>query len=427
MAPTCPHCGLALDDGASANQGHDTSATSPTNQLPIVTDIGTGLVAPPLASPAARKEPSRLRPILAVAGVALIGIIAASVLFRSNEDPVADQANAPAELTNNTGSNDDLSTDRNLNGADSSGDSGTEGAGGDPDFPPSDAHMAADSIADLFASVVDGDRRWSAVYPSPLGLQVLNASGANEPAIEVAVGFEEASRFPLISDGSTSWAIDPATLQTAYLVSTQYLVIDIDREGRVGFINDSLTPPNIGESSFGAWGPGFDLPAGADVLPVSGRALFVLPATGGTYEYQVNGVVRYSNDVLVAASSDSEVFQRCNDQLDCDLYAVTPAHPDGTPLDFDVRSDVWISPDGDVLVVQEPDTPAQIVWLDAGTRIELEGVVRAVDWSDDGSRAAILSDDELAILLPNATLASVTLPIEPVGSSVLLVASDLAD
>lgn len=283
--------------------------------------------------------------------------------------------------------------------------------------------MAADSIADLFTSLVDDDRRWSAIYPSPLGLQILNSFGTTEPAVEVAVGFEEAARFPLISDGSTSWAINPNNIDTAFLVSTQFVVIDIDREGRVGFVNDSLDPPNIGESSFGAWGPGFDLPAGAEVLPVPGRALFVLPSTGGTYEYITNGVQPFSDDVLIAASANAEIFEQCNDQLMCELYAVTPAMPAGMVLDYDVRSKIWISPDGDMLVAQEPNAEPELLWLDTDERRTLTGPVRAVDWADDGSRAAILSDNELTMLLADNTLVSVTLPIEPVGAAVLLVNS----
>lgn len=360
------------------------------------------------------------RAILGAAAIALLTIVGAALFFGANDTDDESPANETADdrsqrSTGESATANNGSTDANA---------ATFEPSGDPNFPPSDEHMAADSIADLFQSIVDDDRRWAAIYPSPLGLQVLSAFGANEPAIEVAVGFEEAARFPLISDGSTSWAINQNNLDTAYLVSTQFVVIDIDREGRVGFVNDSLDPPNIGESSFGAWGPGFDLPAGAKVLPVPGRALFVLPATGGTYEYVTNGVVPYNDDVLVAASENAEIFERCDDQLVCELYAVTPAAPRGAVLDVDVRSKLWISPDGELVIAQAPGAEAEMRWLATGERRTLEGSIRAVDWSDDGSRAAVLSDNELTILMPDNSMASVTLPIEPSGAAVLLVNSD---
>lgn len=404
---TCPQCGHTFDD-------HQPTSVPPAPSpgydahLPPVPDIGTtGTVAE--QAPASRRALPQPRSILIAAVVAVAAIIAAVVAFGGDERTAVDD---PVINDGGTGGTSTVDADATQ-----------PSRSGDPNFPPSDEHMAADSISDLFTSLVDDDRRWSAIYASPLGLQILNSFGTSEPAIEVAVGFEEAARFPLISDGSTSWAINPNAIDTAFLVSTQFVVIDIDREGRVGFVNDSLDPPNIGESSFGAWGPGFDLPAGAEVLPVSGRALFVLPSTGGTFEYVTNGVQPFSDDVLVAASANAEVFERCDDQLVCELYAVTPAFPDGRVLDYDVRSQVWISPDGVMVIAQEPNAEPELLWLDTDTRRALNGPVLAVDWADDVSRAAILSDTQLTMLLPDNSMASVTLPIEPVGAAVLLVNS----
>lgn len=280
----------------------------------------------------------------------------------------------------------------------------------------------ADSVAELFEGWVDVERTWAVVYPSPMGLQVMSAAGTIQPDIEVAVGFEEAARFPLMSDGSRSWAIDPTQLETAYLVSTQFVVIDVDREGRVAFINDSLDPPNIGESSFGAWGPGFDLPPDADVLAVSGRGLFVLPATGGTYEYELNGVQPFSPDVLVAASVDTEVYQRCDETLECELYLVTPFDDDPKLLDLEVQARLWPSPGGRWLVVSSPDGTSSVRDVVAGTALLLDGEVTAVDWAEDASLVALLTRDDLVLLRPDSgDRRSITLPIAPSAPEVLLV------
>lgn len=394
----------------------------PTELLPIVPDISSGS-AHEISGSAETVESGltergqktnsagRGRVVVAVLAAIALGLLIGSWFFGRGDD-VTDSAGEPAP---------EEDTAAGIVG------NGIEDAStlrGDPSFPPSDDHMIVDSVSDLFRSSIDDDATWSVVYPSPMGLQILNSFGVTQPSIEVAAGFEEAARFPLISDGSTSWAINPDGLDTAYLVSTQFVVIDIDLEGRVAFINDSLDPPNIGESSFGAWGPGFDLPAGAEVLAIPRRGLFVLPSTGGTYEYEANGVVEFSDDVLVAASTNSEVFERCNATLECELYLVSPTQPDGNRLDLDVRSEIWPSPNGEWLVVRDPVGESMLISSGTGGVEVLPGRVRSVDWAADGSRAALLSDDALTMFfVDRRETVSVTLPIAPSASAVLLVNS----
>ena len=357
---------------------------------------------PPAARDLGARDP-RGRPhwrfALLGVGAAVVGLFLGSFLFGG--DDTADSA-----------------TDDSPAG----GDAAPAGLAASESAPLLAADEPVDSVAELFRTWNRSDGPMAVVYPSPMGLQVLSDAGTTQPEIEVAVGFEEASRFPLISDGSTSWAVDPNRLETAFLVSTQFVVVDVDREGRVAFINDSLDPPNIGESSFGAWGPGFDLPPEADVLAVPGRGLFVLPTTGGTYEYELNGVLPFSEDVLIAASVDSEVFERCDQELTCELYMSGAALEQPLVLPLDVRSAVWPAPGGRWLISRSPDGESTLHDLVGATAAVIDGTVRAVDWGADASQAALLTDDELVLLRPDSgEVQAVTLPISPSAPTVLLV------
>lgn len=348
--------------------------------------------------------------------VAIAAIVAALWLFRPDEEVAAADAPDVSEAVD----------DASSTGAPVAGDDGTDPSSGIGDAagvgsadPFANDRLLSDSVAQLFLGEV-GD--WAVVYPSPMGLQVLSGAGTLQPKVETATGFEEAAQFPLISDGRRSWAVDPGQLDLAYLVSTQFVVIDIDQDGRVAFINDQRDPRNIGESSFGAWGPGFDVPVDAEILPVRQRGLFVLPRTGGTFEYVSNGVESFSDDILVAASIDSEVFERCNAELECELYLTTPAEPEPRVIDFRARDQIWISPGGEWLVARTLEGVSMLLSTDTGERLDLVGSVRAVDWADDASIAAVLTDDELMMVFPERQeTQSVTLPIAPSAGSVLLV------
>ena len=364
-----------------------------------------------------------MSPAFVISAIVAVAAIIAALMFLRSDDEAADGVPAPVdgEPVPTVSAATDLAGDA------------ADGLAGDDQLAANTAVEPGGpgAVASFFQDWVDGDRAWTVAYPSPMGLQLLSAAGTVQPKIEVAAGFEEAARLPLISDGSRSWAIDPSQQSLAWLVSTQFFVTDVDREGRVAFINDSLDPPNIGESSFGAWGPGFDLPVDAKVLPVPGRGLFVLPATGGTYEYELNGVKPFSDDVLVAASIDSEVFQRCDQELTCELYLSRPSSPDPLPLRIEVGSELWPSPGGEWVVVREPSGFSWLNHVDTGSDPEcytravecqrIEGTVRAVDWSDDASLVAVLTRDELIVMRPDTGESrSVTLPIAPSANAVLL-------
>ncbi|MEM7091894.1 MAG: hypothetical protein AAF567_02730 [Actinomycetota bacterium] len=412
----CPHCGqpVVVDAGSqsSAASGDDGTAA-----LPIIPDISGGPGAAHNGSPGQSADMSlpagarrggdfggRWLPLIAVGLLGVIAALVAIVAFRGGDetadaDPVGD--GDPSADTDAT--------------------SGIEPSG-DPNFPPSDDHLASDAVAEFFRDWSDDLGSVSVVYPSPMGLQVLSGFGVTNPRIEVATGFQQAASLPLMSDGNTSWAVDPENLDRIYLVSTQFVVVDIDRDGRVGFINDSIDPPNIGESSFGAWGPGFDLPPGAEVIAVPRRGLFVLPSVGGTYLYGANAVAPFSEDVLIAASIDSEIFERCDAALACELYVTTPSQPEGQVLEIDARSDIWVSPEGRWVIWTDPEGVSTMLEMATGEQIAVPDRVRAVDWSDDGHVAALLANEQLFLFRPDSgEIGAITLPVAPSAGSVLLV------
>lgn len=342
--------------------------------------------------------------------VAVAAIVAALLFFGPDDEAASAADSEPVPAVDPVEDTDD----------DNAGGVG-EAAGVGTTDPLASDRLVSDSVAQLFRNEV-GD--WAVIYPSPMGLQILSEAGTVQPAVTTATGFEEAAQFPLISDGRRSWAVDPQGLTQAYLVSTQFVVIDIDQDGRVAFINDQRDPRNIGESSFGAWGPGFDVPLDADILPVRQRGLFVLPRTGGTYKYESNGVVPVSDDVLIAASIDSEVFERCDAELACELYLTTPTQPEPRVIDFQARDTIWISPGGTWMVVRTLGGESMLLSTETDERLDLVGSVRAVDWSDDASIAAVLTDEALTMVFPERQeTQSVTLPIAPSASSVLLVST----
>jgi hypothetical protein len=426
---SCPHCFQALD-------GHESTDIS-TPVLPVVphddsvgtVDITAGSAGMASSNAASRDGapwqppagPPRKRsglPALAVSLLVAVAAVVAALVFLRSGDEAAGAGDAEPVPVADSPSSDDAVTQDGVT---------QDGARLDPDAsagigttdPLAADRLVSDSVAQLFRNDI-GD--WAVIYPSPMGLQILSEAGTVQPAIETATGFEEAAQFPLISDGRRSWAVDPGQLDLAYLVSTQFVVIDIDQDGRVAFINDLRDPRNIGESSYGAWGPGFDVPADAEILAIRERGLFVLPRTGGTFEYVPNGVEAFSDDVLVAASIDSEVLERCDESLVCELYITTPAHPEPRVIDFGARDQVWISPGGEWLVARTLAGESLLLSTETGERTPLAGSVRAVDWSDDAQIAAILTDQELTMVFPGqAESQSVTLPIAPSASAVLLV------
>lgn len=296
---------------------------------------------------------------------------------------------------------------------------------GAANFPPSDEHSRGDAAADLFGLRVDGASKYAVVYPTVMGLQMLSSDGATSPGLEVAVGFEEAVRFPLLNDGSRTWAVNPADREMAFVVSTQFVVVDVDLEGSVAFINPSVTPTNVGISSFGAWGPGFDVPTDSEILAIPGRGILIVPPTGGTFRLTVAGVEKISDDRVVAAGTKSEVYQRCNDQLDCDLYVTSADNPDGFALNVDPSERVYVSPEGAFVLAADRDGFAQITSLASGREWDVvEEAISAVGWSPDESFVAFVAGNDLLIAFPDEQrVETLTIPTLPSSRNMLVVAS----
>lgn len=277
---------------------------------------------------------------------------------------------------------------------------GTFGQGrplGIPNFPPSDSHLAADAIALGFRDHIDGDQRFTVVYPVEDGLQMLSAAGPTTPEIDVAFGFEQMARFPLISNGNRTWAVDPADPTASYLVSTQFEVVDTALEGRVAFIDTSQDPIRVGISSFGAWGVGFEVPDASKILPVSGRGLLIMPQTGGTFIVTATGVDPVSEDSAVAASPNGEIYQRCNEALTCELYVANANLPDGLPLDLAVGTDVSISPDGRFVASIGPDGVRVLDTETGATWLTDPAEVQGLAWAPDSSFLAITTTADLIL------------------------------
>ncbi len=335
----------------------------------------------------------RMISVFVVLGLVALVALIATLVFGDDGDDVADEPTVPAI--------DRVAADSTSSGADVP--AGPVARSGDPNFPPSDDHLASDRIADLFRLDIDGDRRYAVVYPSQMGLQMLSSDGATVPELKVAVGFEEAVRFPLLSNGEQTWAVDPSDLSTVYLVSTQFEVVDIGLEGAVAFINPSIAPTNIGISSFGAWGPGFDVPVGSEIMGVPGRGLLIVPATGGTYRLTRRGVgvEKVSDDRVVAAGMQSEVYERCDEVLVCELYVTGVDNTEGTRLDVGVTSQVYISPLGEFVLIASGDV-AQIIEIETGDRWDVaEGAISAAGWSPDGRFVAFVSGNDVVLGFPN--------------------------
>lgn len=408
----CTQCGHLLSGSEVASQSllHQPLGATATDVVEpidadLIVDLGTGEAETRVST---GPEPETRR------NWALAGLVAAVVAF-------------VAWTFTGGGGTDDADEADTEDAAEESG--GTFGEGrplGIPNFPPSDSHLAADAIALGFRDLIDGDERFTVVYPAADGLQMLSAAGPTTPSISVAFGFEQMARFPLISDGSRTWAVDPADPTTSYLVSTQFEVVDTALEGRVAFIDTSRDPIRVGISSFGAWGAGFEVPDSSKILAVPGRGLLIMPQTGGTFIVTATGVDPVSDDSAVAASANGEVYQRCDAALECELYVTNPDLPDGLSLDLPVGSEVAISPNGRFVTALDDDGLVYIFDTADGTSWDT-GVsgVRGLGWAPDGSFLAITTDSNLLIAstVGERGVASLPLPTDPASGNVLVVST----
>ena len=319
-----------------------------------------------------------------------------------------------------------------------------------------------ESIALGFSDLIDGEQQFLVVYPSADGLQMLSAAGPTTPEISVAFGFEQMARFPLISDGSRTWAVDPEDPTISYLVSTQFEVVDTSIEGRVAFIDTSRDPIRVGISSFGGWGEGFEVPDSSQILAVPGRGLLIMPQTGGTFIVTATGVDPVSDDSAVAASKGAEVYQRCDEALACELYVTNPGMPNGLKLDLPVGSEISISPSGRfVASINRDDTndlsagadgdngegaPDEVADGQGDPGEEDSGVgdmvlvfdtedgsswgirsdqIYGLGWAPDESFVAITTGSELLVAATgrDRTTFGLPLPIDPTSGNVLVVST----
>ena len=301
----------------------------------------------------------------------------------------------------------------------------------------------ADRIALGFRDEIDGSHRFTIIYPAEDGLQMLSAAGPTSPDISVAFGFEQVARYPLVSDGDRTWAVDPDDPTVSYLVSTRFEVVDTALEGRVAFVDTSRDPIRVGISSFGAWGAGFEVPESSKILPVPGRGLLIMPLTGGTFIVTATGVDQVSDDSAVAASVSGEVYQRCDEALTCELYAITPEVPEGQRLNLPAGSPISISPNGQLLTWTDDDTDVVTIIdmaaltrpvrdpavsdaaaADGARRFEAPDLL-ALGWAPDSSFLAAVTRTELLITFTDGQrpLTRFPLPAEPSSDSVLVVST----
>ncbi len=297
---------------------------------------------------------------------------------------------------------------------------------GDPNFPPSDEHLEAEEIAALFADGL-GDSDYAIAYVAEDGLHTLGPWGTAQPTVETAHTLDQALGNPLISDGSRTWAIDDSQPEVAYIVSARFEVVETELSGNLAFIRKEADQIEIGLTAYGGRQPGVRIPRASQVLAVPGRGLLVAPATGGTFTVGPEGdMVLLSEDRVVSAGLASEVYQRCDDSLICELYA-SVVDPDGVtvlaPLDFESDTRVTISPDGaHVAGPSTGDGDLRMVGIYEEYAIDLgQYTVLATGWAPDSSFLAVAVPGELMIVPINGDeVLSIPLPADPSSGELLI-------
>jgi hypothetical protein len=416
----CPHCGRPLSqpvelvDRSSAD-GFDQLGRAQLIELDHVGGAGferadeSVVRRGPLLSPA----------FLATFGIFIVVVVAAAAAIGSGSPPSSDRSQDSIEEGGDS-QNGGASTGSGVGQAQDN----LASIGGDPDFPPSDEHLAADAIASTFRSQVDFDGGYTIYYTTETGVKSVSAAGISEPEVTVANTLNQVMGFPLLSDGNRTWAIDGENPDTVFLVSTQFVVVDSDLSSSVAFIDPSGDTLEVGVSSYGGWRPGIRIPDNSDVLAVSGRGLLIAPPTGGTYLVSGTGQLEsLSDDRVVAAGIGSEVFRRCDDQLQCELYARL-SNADGLrsdrdyPLDVGVEERIIISPLGRfVATISDGIGPVGLITTRTGERFDLgDHAVVASGWAPDSSFLALATVDELMIV-STATGEAVTVPLPAMPSA----------
>jgi len=389
----------------------------------VVPDIGTAPGQRPTLRAANKQSSSRAVKLVAgLAVIALLVIIGQTVFGGDGGDTATESELADPQR--------EALVDEAAGESPDTASSGTAQAvpdtagGGDPNFPPGDEHLAADGIAEVFQTRLNDLDNYAVAYHSEKGLQILSARGVSSPRVEVAVGFDQAARYPLFSDGDRTWAVNTLTPDLAYLVSTQFVVVDVGLEGSVAFVNNSLDPVNVGISSFGAWGPGFNVPRDAAILAIAGRGILIAPATGGSFRLTALGVEKISDDRVLAAGLNSQVFQRCDETLACELYVTNELNDGEYLLDVAASAQVFVSPSGR-LVLSTEGSDALITNVETGEQwpLVLPAPATGAAWAPDGRFAAIIAGDSIVFAFDDQSQVDAALPVLPTSGSLLVLDS----
>lgn len=308
------------------------------------------------------------------------------------------------------------------------GESAEEPAG-DPNFPPSDEHMEEDEISFLFSDQLGGEDTYGVAYVAEDGLATVGPWGVGQPTVETAHTLDQALGNPLISDGSQTWAIDDADPEAAYIVSARFEVVATELSGNLAFIRKENNRIEIGMTAYGGRQPGVQIPRLSDVVAVPGRGLLIAPATGGTYTVESDGTMsRINQDRVVSAGLDSEVYQRCDETLTCEVYAMF-ADSDGQArtrtLDLDADTAVTMSPDGaHVVGPASGEGQLKMIRTESGETMDLgEQTVLATGWAPDSSFLAVAVPGRmLFVQADTGDVLSIPLSTDPQSDDLLVFA-----
>lgn len=427
----CPVCGRPIDNGSSTHASQTVADdTDEGGSTPFLVDpfddlAASGDAATHQESTATRNPRFGRRALAVAAVVGVVGIGLGSlfgILFGSDrlpdetarQDAVFDRDDAEVFGEGEIGPDRESGPDRDI--------------GGDPNFPPSDEHMEAEEIASLFDRALGADSAtYGVAYVSDEGLMTVGPWGAGKPDVQIARTLDQAIGNPLISDGARTWAIDDGDPQLAYIVSNRFEVVATELSGNLAFIRKEKGRVEIGLTAYGGRQSGVQIPRLSDVVTVAGRGLLVAPATGGTYVVDPTGELRRLNeDRIVSAGLDSEVYQRCDEVLSCETYALitdTDGQRVTAPLDLAADNMVTISPDGAYVVGLDGDDRAlSMISTETGDVVNFgEQTVLATGWAPDSSFLAVAVPGSLHIIsAADGEMVSIALPSDPVSESLLV-------
>jgi hypothetical protein len=263
------------------------------------------------------------------------------------------------------------------------------------------ASVRSDQVASAFANEIDTDAiTYGIAYVAKNSFVVLDARGISLPELEIAQQFQQVSELALLTGEEGTWAVNANDRDRSYLVSNMYVVVEAERPDTIAVID--ADGESIDLLASGLPIPGVTLPAGAELIVVQQRGLIVLPRTGGTFEVSgtASSLTRLSDDRAVSASTGATAYERCDDDLQCDYFAVRTGSDDEFPLPVPPRSVVDISPRGDWAVARADDGTF-LVDVESGDLVPLaDGAIDAISWAPDDAFVALARGDIIEILIP---------------------------